>query len=86
MRLIYMNIDCMSMGLQYEGLVGDNEQHLYTYHVVYNESYRVPMLFLQGRLPGLCLESVIDRVLILYLLHVRCNFKICSCEVLELRA
>lgn len=35
----------------YEGLVGDHEQHLYTYHVVYNESYRVPMLFLQGRLP-----------------------------------
>lgn len=34
-----------------EGLGGDYEQHLYTYHVVYNESYRVPMLLLQGRLP-----------------------------------
>ncbi|KAG0618998.1 hypothetical protein M758_4G108300 [Ceratodon purpureus] len=32
------------------GALGVNEQHLYTYHVVYNESYRVPMLFLQGRL------------------------------------
>ncbi|XP_024366919.1 ubiquitin-like-conjugating enzyme ATG10 [Physcomitrium patens] len=30
--------------------MGVFNQHLYTYHVVYNESYRVPMLFLQGRL------------------------------------
>jgi len=28
-------------------IVGE-EEHCYTYHVIYNESYRVPMLFLHG--------------------------------------
>jgi hypothetical protein len=46
--------DFMSMGLQYVDSLGVQEQHLYTYHVVYNESYRVPMLFLKGRLQGSC--------------------------------
>jgi hypothetical protein len=28
------------------------EEHVYSYHVIYNESYRVPMIFLQGHFLG----------------------------------
>ena len=37
--------------VQHADIVGD-EEHCYTYHVIYNESYRVPMLFLHGCLRG----------------------------------
>lgn len=52
----------MLMELQHGDSMGVFNQHLYTYHVVYNESYRVPMLFLQGRLQGPCLDSTINKI------------------------
>lgn len=66
-------IDSMSMELQYIGPPGVHEQHLYTYHVVYNESYRVPMLFLQGRLQGSCLRSLVMDCL---------GFSFCACTLI----
>ena len=70
--------DFMAVGLQYVDSLGVHEQHLYTYHVVYNESYRVPMLFLQGRLQGSCLRSTVMDCL-------GCNFCVCTIQLKGLR-
>lgn len=43
--------DIVFFFLQHPDIVGE-EEHCYTYHVIYNESYRVPMLFLHGCLRG----------------------------------